>query len=81
VLESVLVLGVGCSLGATFGLYGQMMLTRWLRDETGFPTSYATAGMLAITLFAAVTLVAVLVAAIPGYLAARTPASVSLQAD
>jgi len=81
VLESLVVLGVGCSLGAAFGLYGQLMLTRWLRDETGFPTSYATAGTLALALLAAVTLVAVLVAAVPGYLAARTPAAVSLQAD
>lgn len=80
-LESVAVLGVGCSLGAAFGLYGQLMLTRWLRDETGFPTSYATAGTLALIIFAAVTSVAVLVAAAPGYLAARTPASASLQAD
>lgn len=81
VVESLLVLGVGCSLGAIFGLYGQLMLTRWLRDETGFPTSYATAGTLALVLFAAVTMVAVLVAAVPGYLAARTPAAASLQAD
>ncbi|MGB2709999.1 MAG: FtsX-like permease family protein, partial [Conexibacter sp.] len=80
-LESSVVLGVGCSIGAIFGLYGQLMLTRWLRDVTGFPTAYATAGMLALAIFAAVTFVAVLVAAVPGYLAARTPPAASLQAD
>lgn len=81
VTESLVVLGVGCSLGALFGLYGQLMLTSWLRDETGFPTSYALAGSLALSIFAAVTIVAVLVAAVPGYLAARTSPAVSLQTD
>jgi putative ABC transport system permease protein len=80
-LESVVVLGVGCSIGALFGLYGQLMLTRWLRDVTGFPTSYAVAGTLALEIFIAVTLVAVLFAALPGYLAARTSPIASLRSD
>ncbi len=71
VLESAIVLGVGCSVGSLFGLYGQFMLTRWLSVSTGFPTSYATAGWLALSTFAGVTLVAVAIAALPGYMAAR----------
>jgi putative ABC transport system permease protein len=70
-MESTLVLGVGCSVGALFGLYGQYMLTRWLGETTGFPTSYATAGTFAGTTFLGVTLVAVAIAAIPGWAAAR----------
>jgi putative ABC transport system permease protein len=71
VAESAIVLGIGCSIGALFGLYGQFMLTRWLSLSTGFPTSYAAAGVLALSTFAAVTLVAVAVAALPGFAAAR----------
>ena len=46
VLENALVLGIGCSIGAAFGLAGQFMLTRLLADATDFPTSYAPAGWL-----------------------------------
>jgi putative ABC transport system permease protein len=80
-IESTIVLGIGCSIGALFGLYGQLMLTRWLRDSTGFPTNYATAGTLALSAFASVTFVAVAIAALPGYFAARTPPTTSLQED
>jgi putative ABC transport system permease protein len=81
VLEGAVVLGVGCSVGALFGLYGQFMLTRWLAVSTGFPTSYATAGWLALSTFAAVTVVAVAIAAVPGYAAARVPPTASAQRD
>lgn len=78
VLESAIVLGAGCLLGALFGLLGQFMLTRWLSTTTGFPTVYACAGWLALGAFAGVTVVAVGVAALPGLAAARvapTPAA------
>jgi putative ABC transport system permease protein len=71
VIESAIVLGIGCSIGALFGLLGQFMLTRWLSISTGFPTLYKPAGLLALSTFAAVTIVAVGVAAVPGFLAAR----------
>jgi putative ABC transport system permease protein len=81
VLENALVLGIGCSIGAAFGLCGQVMLTRLLADTTGFPTSYAPAGWLALATFAGVTLVAVGIAALPGYLAARVPPTASIYED
>jgi len=71
VLESAIILGIGCSIGALFGLWGQFMLTRWLSAATDFPTSYAPAGWLALSTFAGVTIVAVAVAALPGFAAAR----------
>ena len=80
-LESAIVLGIGCSIGALFGLCGQFMLTRWLTDATGFPTSYAPAGWLALATFAGVTLVAVAIAALPGYAAARVSPTASVQQD
>jgi putative ABC transport system permease protein len=73
VLESAIVLGIGCSIGALFGLYGQWMLTRWLTISTGFPTRYEAAGWLALSTFAGITVVAVAIAALPGYAAARVP--------
>ncbi len=81
VLENALVLGIGCSIGAVFGLCGQFMLTRLLADSTDFPTSYAPAGWLAVATFAGVTIVAVAIAALPGYLAARIPPTVSAYED
>lgn len=75
VLESALVLGIGCSIGALLGLGGQFLITRWLRDATGFPTDYAPAGWLALASFAGVTAVAVAIAALPGWAAARVPAA------
>jgi putative ABC transport system permease protein len=79
VLESAIILGIGCSIGALFGLCGQFMLTRWLEHSTGFPTSYSTAGWLALTTFAGVSLVAVAIAALPGWIAARVPPTTSFQ--
>ncbi len=81
VLENALVLGIGCSIGAAFGLCGQFMLTRLLADTTGFPTDYAPAGWLALATFAGVTVVAVAIAALPGYLAARVPATAGIYED
>jgi putative ABC transport system permease protein len=79
-LESAIVLSIGCSIGALFGLYGQFMLTRWLSDSTGFPTAYAPAWTLALTTFAGITAVAVAIAAAPGFAAARaSPAAAPLE--
>ncbi|MFL5817418.1 MAG: FtsX-like permease family protein [Conexibacter sp.] len=78
--ESAIVLGIGCSIGALFGLYGQFMLTRWLSDSTGFPTAYAPAWALALSTLAGITLVAVAIAALPGFAAARvSPAAAPLE--
>jgi putative ABC transport system permease protein len=79
-LESAIVLGIGCSIGALFGLYGQFMLTRWLSDSTGFPTAYSPAWVLALSTLAGITLVAVAIAALPGFAAARvSPAAAPLE--
>jgi putative ABC transport system permease protein len=79
-LESAIVLSIGCLIGALFGLYGQFMLTRWLSDSTGFPTAYAPAWTLALSTFAGITAVAVAIAALPGFAAARiSPAATPLE--
>lgn len=70
-LESGLLLGTGCLIGAVFGLYGQVLLSRALETITGFPVFYSTAGLVALAILALVTAVAVAMLAIPGWLAVR----------
>jgi putative ABC transport system permease protein len=79
VLESAVVLGAACFLGAVFGLYGQLLLSRALATITGFPLVFSVGALVAIGMFALVTLVAVAMIAVPGYLASRVPAAMTLQ--
>jgi putative ABC transport system permease protein len=79
--EAALLLGFGSAIGAAFGLGGQLLLSRWLRLTTGFPTEYAPAIVLAVGLFAIVAAAALAVIAVPGYSAARTPMRVRFAAQ
>ncbi|HTC73431.1 MAG TPA: FtsX-like permease family protein [Solirubrobacteraceae bacterium] len=78
-LESLLLLSVGCLTGAVFGLYGQQLLDRALANVINFPVVYSVAAVSAIISLAIVTAAALLVIAIPGYLAAGVPPAVALQ--
>ena len=77
--ESVILLGAGCTLGALFGLYGQLVLSRALSQVNGFPLIEHTPLTAALGSLALITAVAVAIVAIPGYVAARVRASVGLQ--
>jgi putative ABC transport system permease protein len=77
--ESAILLGAGCSLGAVFGLYGQLVLSRALSLVNGFPVIESSPVPAAVGSFALITAVAVAIVAIPGYAAARVRASVGLQ--
>jgi putative ABC transport system permease protein len=78
-LESLLLLGVGCLSGAVFGLYGQQLLDRALANVVNFPVVYSFGALVAVTSLALVTAAAVAIVAIPGYLAAGVPPAVALQ--
>ncbi|HEY1450942.1 MAG TPA: FtsX-like permease family protein [Solirubrobacteraceae bacterium] len=77
--ESAILLGAGCTLGALFGLYGQLVLSRALSQVNGFPVIENTPLTAALGSLALITAVAVAIVAVPGYAAARVKASVGLQ--
>ncbi|MFI5009149.1 MAG: FtsX-like permease family protein [Solirubrobacterales bacterium] len=78
-LESALLLGAGCSIGAVFGIYGQLLLSHALAAVTGFPVVFSVGALVAIGSLALVTAVAVLIIALPGYLAVRVRPALDLQ--
>jgi putative ABC transport system permease protein len=77
--ESALLLGAGCSIGALFGVYGQLLLSHALASVTGFPVVFSVGVLVALRSFALVTAVAVVIVAVPGYMAARVRPAISLQ--
>ncbi len=78
-LESLLLLGVGCVSGAAFGLYGQQLLDRALANVINFPVVYSFNLLVALDSLALVTAAAVAIVAIPGYMAAGVSPAVALQ--
>ncbi len=77
-IESALLLGAGCSIGAAFGIYGELLLSHALASVTGFPVVFSVAALVALGSFALVTAVAVAIVAVPGYLAARVRPAIAL---
>ena len=78
-LESVLLVGTACTLGAAFGILGEVLLSHALATVTGFPVVFSADAATAVWTFLLVTAVAVAIVAVPGYFAARMPPAVSLQ--
>ena len=79
VLESLLLLCVGCLTGAVFGLYGQQLLDRALANVINFPVVHSVAVVAAVVSAAIVTAAALVIVAAPGYLASGVPAAVALE--
>jgi putative ABC transport system permease protein len=76
--ESGVMLAAGCSIGAVFSLYAQVLGSHSLSSVTGFPIVFDVEGIAAITSFALVILITLAVLAIPGYLVVRvSPSTVS----
>jgi putative ABC transport system permease protein len=78
-LESMLLLGVGCLVGALYGLVGEQLLDRALNATTGFPVDNSVGVLVALASLAVVFAVACAVATVPGYLAARVPVDVAFR--
>lgn len=78
-LESAIVLGIGCAIGAVAGVYGHALASRWLRLETGFPAPFHLELARVLLTLALLAAMALAVIAAPGLAAARAPAQASLQ--
>jgi putative ABC transport system permease protein len=78
-LESLLLLGAGCTTGALFGLYGQHLADRALAQTINFPIAHSLSPLPALGSLGLVIATALAVLALPGYLATGVPASVALQ--
>jgi putative ABC transport system permease protein len=78
-LESAIVLAVGCSVGAIAGVYGQFLLDRWLLLSTGYPAPFAFAFWPTAATCLFVVVAALAVTLVPGWLVSRTPARLGLR--
>jgi putative ABC transport system permease protein len=77
VYESLILLAVGCGVGALFGLYGQLVLTSALTAVTGFPVIGTLAPLTALVVLLELSASATLVVALPGLFAARVAPAVA----
>lgn len=78
-LESVIILTVGCLDGSLFGVFGHALADRYLRLTTGFPAPFHAGGLqvaLTLLLLAGMSLSVI---SLPGYLAASTAAQTGFQ--
>jgi putative ABC transport system permease protein len=78
-LESTLLLVVGCVTGAVVGIYGQAVIDGYLRDVTGFPLATLAAGTRPLELLVLVIAIVLALVAVPGWLAARVSPTVALE--
>ncbi len=79
ILESTILLGIGCLVGAVSGVYGHALADRWLRLTTGFPAPFSPGWpQVSLTLVVLASL-ALAVVALPGLSATRAPASTGVQ--
>ncbi len=77
-LESAIMLAAGCVTGTVAGICGQFVIDGYLRHVTGFPVAQAATGAGPLEIFSAVMLTVLLFATIPGWLACRAPARLTL---
>jgi putative ABC transport system permease protein len=78
-LESTITVGVGCLVGALFGVYGHALAGRWLKLATGFPAPFTLAPLQMAATLVLIMAVTLSVIALPGLLAARVPARASFR--
>ena len=79
ILESAIVLGIGCVDGAMLGVYGHALADRWLAASTGFPAPFAAGGPQVFLTLLIVVGIALAVMALPGFTAAQAPPQAGFQ--
>lgn len=78
-LESAIVLSIGCLDGAVLGVYGHALADRWLKLTTGFPAPFVASWPRVFLTVALVVSIALAVLALPGWSAARVSSRAGLQ--
>ncbi|HLL92696.1 MAG TPA: FtsX-like permease family protein, partial [Solirubrobacteraceae bacterium] len=76
--EATLMLIPGCITGALAGIYGQVIIDGYLEHVTGFPVASLAANTRPLEVFALVIVLALLIVAIPGWLASRVSPTLAL---
>jgi putative ABC transport system permease protein len=77
--ESLLVFGTGALAGAIAGIYGHLLIDRFLRLTTGFPAPFAVEGIYTVQTILLIVIGAFLALTIPGYIASQVPPQLALQ--
>ncbi len=78
-LESTILVGIGCLDGAILGIYGHTLASRWLQLSVGFPAPFSLGIGVVFLTVAIITGTALAVIALPGLIAARVPVRASFQ--
>ncbi|MGC2372760.1 MAG: FtsX-like permease family protein [Solirubrobacteraceae bacterium] len=78
-IESAVVLGIGCLDGAILGLYGHALADHYLRVSTSFPAPFSVGAVQIMLTLLIVGGVSLAVVAIPGYSAAGVAPELSFQ--
>jgi putative ABC transport system permease protein len=80
ILESAIVLMIGCLDGVILGVYGHALADRWLRLTTDFPAPFSAGWLQVFLTFAIVAGIALAVVALPGWSAVQgSPSNTRLQ--
>ncbi len=78
-LETLTVVSLGAGLGAVAGVVGHFLCNRWLELTTGFPAPFSLQPDVALASAGPVILAAVVLVAVPGYLATRVAPGLGFQ--
>jgi putative ABC transport system permease protein len=76
-VEALVMLGAGCATGALGGVYGQLIIDRYLEHVTGFPVATLVTAGRPFEIFMLVVISVLVLSAIPGYLASRVAPSLA----
>jgi putative ABC transport system permease protein len=78
-MESAIVLGIGCFDGVVIGVYAHALGDRYLRTNVGFPAPFSVGGAQVVLTLLLLLGIALAIIALPGYSAAGVSAQASFQ--
>jgi putative ABC transport system permease protein len=79
IMEAALTLSAGCATGLVAGIYGQVVIDRYLKHVTGFPVASLGASWRPLVILAVVVAAVLALVAVPAWFAARVPLALALQ--